>query len=231
MAKTAPQKNAWLSVLALGFSAGFLLQSGSSFADDDPGPAIYAAEAPAVIRIRAVGVKSDGTMDGEDGTGFVISSNGYLLTASHVVPQDEAYTRLIIGGNLGPETAGGKSYALRLVKRDERSDTALLKFEAPPADLTVLPMRKTTPKAGESVFVLGYPLALPSTHLLDGRIEAAEKDVLTTNALVDNRADNVSASRLSISHSHITKTSQPSARTISIRSRSRATLRSIFASQ
>lgn len=172
-------------MLAVGFSAGFLFQSGPSFADDDPGPAIYAAEAPGVIRIRAVGVKSDGTMDGEDGTGFVISSNGYLLTASHVVPQDEAYTRLIIGGNLGPETADGKPYAFQLVKRDERSDTALLRFEAPPADLTVLPMRRTRPKAGESVFVLGYPLALPSTHLLDGRIEAVEKDVLTTNALVD----------------------------------------------
>ncbi|TPI99568.1 serine protease [Mesorhizobium sp. B2-8-1] len=156
-----------------------------SSADDDPGPAIYATEAPGVIRIRAVGVKSDGTMDGEDGTGFVISSNGYLLTANHVIPQDAAYTQLIIGGNLGPETANGKPYALRLVKRNDRSDTALLKFEIPPPDLTVLPMRRTPPSAGESVFVLGYPLALPSTHLLDGRIEAIEQDVLTTNALVD----------------------------------------------
>jgi S1-C subfamily serine protease len=162
----------------------FVTQSFSS-AEDDPGPAIYASEAPGVVRIRATGVKSDGMTGGEDGSGFVISPDGYVLTASHVVLDDDLYSQIEIGGNLGPETGDGAQFGLKLLKRDDDHDIALLKFDAPPPNLTVLPIRKGPAKAGEAVFVLGYPLGLPQTHFLDGRIEAVDGDVLTTNALVD----------------------------------------------
>src|SRR3954469_23444585 len=74
----------------------------------DPGPEIYAIEAPGVVRIHALGTNADGILAGEDGTGFVISATGYVLTASHVIPDDTKYTAVIIGGTLGPETAGAK---------------------------------------------------------------------------------------------------------------------------
>jgi S1-C subfamily serine protease len=46
-------------------------------------------------------------------------------------------------------------------------------------------MRKSPPKPGEMLFVLGYPLGLPDTHFLDGRVSDATTDAITTNALVD----------------------------------------------
>lgn len=73
------------------------MQAAVAQQNDDTGPVIYATEAPGVVRIHAVGVKADGSMDGEDGSGFVISRSGYVLTASHVIPDDAKYTTLILG--------------------------------------------------------------------------------------------------------------------------------------
>jgi Trypsin-like peptidase domain len=151
----------------------------------DTGPVIYTAEAPGVVRIHAVGVTTDGSMDGEDGTGFVISRSGYVLTASHVIPDDAKFTTLILGGTLGPATADAKPHRLELVKRSDSYDVALLRFVAPPPALTVLPLRRSPVKVGELLFVLGYPLGLPDTHFLDGRVGAVAQDAITTNALVD----------------------------------------------
>lgn len=155
-------------------------------AQDPQGPAVYSSTSPGVLRIRAMGIKDDGSMDGEDGTGFVVSNDGYVLTASHVVPDDESYTQLLIGGNLGPDSSVGKPLKLTLVKRNDFSDIALLKIDTPPSDLRVLPIRKAALKPGENIFVLGYPLGLPSAHILDGLIETVDATgILTTNALVD----------------------------------------------
>ncbi|WP_198029381.1 serine protease [Bradyrhizobium sp. WSM3983] len=151
----------------------------------DTGPVIYATEAPGVVRIHAVGVTEDGSMGGEDGTGFVISRSGYVLTASHVIPDDAKYKTLILGGTLGPATADAKPSRLELVKRSDSYDVALLRFVTPPPALTVLPLRRSPAKVGELLFVLGYPLGLPDAHFLDGRVGSVAKDAITTNALVD----------------------------------------------
>jgi S1-C subfamily serine protease len=152
---------------------------------NDNGPAVYASEAPGVMLIRAAGVKADGSMTAEVGTGFAISQSGYVLTASHVIPEGAQYKTFIIGGTFGPATVDGKPYQLELVKRSDKYDVALLHIVAPPHDLTVLRMRKSPPKPGEMLFVLGYPLGLPDTHFLDGRVSDATTDAITTNALVD----------------------------------------------
>ncbi|WGS19232.1 MULTISPECIES: serine protease [unclassified Bradyrhizobium] len=161
------------------------MQAAVAQQNDDTGPVIYATEAPGVVRIHAVGVKADGSMDGEDGSGFVISRSGYVLTASHVIPDDAKYTTLILGGTLGPTTADAKPSRLELVKRSDSYDVALLRFVTPPSRLTVLPLRRSPAKVGELLFVLGYPLGLPDAHFLDGRVGAVAQDAITTNALVD----------------------------------------------
>ncbi|WP_375157864.1 serine protease [Bradyrhizobium sp. RDT46] len=162
-----------------------LTHAASAQQNGDTGPVIYATEAPGVVRIHAVGVTEDGSMGGEDGTGFVISRSGYVLTASHVIPDDAKYKTLILGGTLGPATADAKPSRLELVKRSESYDVALLRFVTPPPALTVLPLRRSAAKVGELLFVLGYPLGLPDTHFLDGRVGAVAPDAITTNALVD----------------------------------------------
>jgi S1-C subfamily serine protease len=162
-----------------------LMRASAAAQTGDAGPAIYANEATGVIRIHAVGVKADGSMEGSDGTGFVVSQSGYVLTASHVIPDDTKFTTLILGGSFGPATADGKPYALELVKRSDAYDAALLRIVALPPNLTVLPLRSSAAKVGETLFVLGYPLGLPDTHFLDGRVGAVADDAITTNALID----------------------------------------------
>jgi S1-C subfamily serine protease len=170
----------WIAV------ATFVLASSAAGQQpNDSGPAVYKSEAPGVLLIRAAGVKADGSMTAEVGTGFAISQSGYVLTASHVIPEGAQYKTLIIGGTFGPETVDGKPYQLELVKRSDTYDVALLRMVAPPHDLTVLRMRKNPPKPGEMLFVLGYPLGLPDTHFLDGRVSDAKSDAIHTNALVD----------------------------------------------
>jgi S1-C subfamily serine protease len=171
----------WLAATA----TACLTQAAMAQQTSDAGPVIYATEAPGVVRIHAVGVTSDGSMGGEDGTGFVISRSGYVLTASHVIPDDAKYTTLILGGTLGPSTADGKPSRLELVKRSDSYDVALLRFVTTPPGLTVLPLRRSPAKVGELLFVLGYPLGLPDTHFLDGRVGAVAQDAITTNALID----------------------------------------------
>lgn len=171
----------WLAAAA----ALRLTQAASAQQNSDTGPVIYATEARGVVRIHAIGVTEDGSMGGEDGTGFVISRSGYVLTASHVIPDDAKYKTLIVGGTLGPATADAKPSRLELVKRSDSYDVALLRFITPPPALTVLPLRRSAAKVGELLFVLGYPLGLPDAHFLDGRVGAVAQDAITTNALVD----------------------------------------------
>ncbi|ABE64438.1 peptidase S1 and S6, chymotrypsin/Hap [Nitrobacter hamburgensis X14] len=180
----AAHRSEWFGWLA---AAAILCLTQAALAQQngDSGPVIYAMEAPGVVRIHAVGVAEDGSMGGEDGTGFVISRSGYVLTASHVIPHDAKYKTLILGGTLGPATADAKPSRLELVKRSDSYDVALLRFVTPPPGLTVLPLRRSPAKVGELLFVLGYPLGLPDAHFLDGRLGAVAQDAITTNALVD----------------------------------------------
>ena len=175
---TAVKRRVGIATFAFGVTMAGMCRS-------DDGPMVYGLSAPSVMIIRAFGVRADQTMDGETGSGFVISEDGFVLTASHVIPDEKNHKSIIIGGSLGPSSTEAKPYQLALVKRSETFDVALLRVVGPPVHLAPLPLRNATAKVGEQLFVLGYPLGLPDTHLLDGRVGDVKPDALTTNALVD----------------------------------------------
>lgn len=152
---------------------------------DDPGPVIYRAMAPGTLLIRATGPQKDGGVTSIAGTGFVISPEGHVLTASHMVPDASSHVSLTITATRGPSTAGAEAYQLELVERSKRHDVALLRMVKSPPGLTVLPLRKSSPQVGEVVFVMGYPFELPKTHFLEGRIGNVETDAITTSVLID----------------------------------------------
>ncbi|HFE38817.1 MAG TPA: DegQ family serine endoprotease [Gammaproteobacteria bacterium] len=81
------------------------------------------------------------------GSGFVISADGYILTNNHVVDgADKIIVRLSDRRELDAE----------LIGRDERSDLALLKIDAP--DLQVVRMGSSEKlKPGEWVLAIGSP--------------------------------------------------------------------------
>lgn len=81
------------------------------------------------------------------GSGFIISSDGYVMTNNHVVRDaDEVIVRL----------SDRREYTAKVVGTDERSDVALLKIDA--SDLPAVKIGKSKNlKVGEWVLAIGSP--------------------------------------------------------------------------
>ncbi|MDL2284076.1 DegQ family serine endoprotease [Oxalobacter sp. OttesenSCG-928-P03] len=87
------------------------------------------------------------------GSGFLTSSDGYILTNSHVVENaDEVYVRL----------TDNREFTARLIGSDARTDVALLKIDG--KNLPYLKLGKSANiRAGEWVVAIGSPFALDNT--------------------------------------------------------------------
>jgi len=110
---------------------------------------------PAIVKVtsriqRQAGF-FQGTQSGETvGTGFVVSSNGLVLTNYHVVEGASSITVTL---------SDGHEYAATVVKADNAGDLAVLKIDA--TGLTALELGDSSPvQAGQSVIAIGYALNL-----------------------------------------------------------------------
>lgn len=83
----------------------------------------------------------------ESGTGFFVSTDGFLVTNNHVI---EGANRIEV------HASNGNIYRAKVVSRDPTNDVALLKVEAWTRPLRIEPT--STVRLGEQVFTLGYPL-------------------------------------------------------------------------
>ena len=85
------------------------------------------------------------------GTGFAISTNGYIVTDNHVIQHaDSVYV----------QAADGKSYRTKVVYTEPVNDIAILEITDPSfKPLAPLPytFKKTETDLGEGVFTIGYP--------------------------------------------------------------------------
>ncbi|RYG53666.1 MAG: trypsin-like serine protease [Chitinophagaceae bacterium] len=90
---------------------------------------------------------------GSMGSGFFISSDGYVLTNNHVVG-DADEIRVIMSDH--------REFDAKLVGTDERSDIALLKVEAKNLPQLTLAANEKL-KVGQWVLAIGYPLTLETT--------------------------------------------------------------------
>lgn len=99
------------------------------------------------------------------GSGFIISSDGYILTNHHVIDNaDEVFVRL----------TDNREFKGKIIGSDKRTDVALLKIEG-----NNLPVLKTGNSAnirvGEWVLAIGSPFALENT-VTAGIISAKARD-------------------------------------------------------
>ncbi len=111
------------------------------------------------------------------GSGFLISSDGYIVTNNHVVaggPSGDAVDRVTV------TLFDGKEYEAEIVGRDPSSDVALLKIRA-----TGLPFVKMgdsrKSRVGDWVIAIGNPLTLGST-VTAGIISALQRNLGTGGA-------------------------------------------------
>jgi hypothetical protein len=80
------------------------------------------------------------------GTGFAITKDGYIVTASHVTKECD-YVRVLF--------KGGQTTEARVVKEEHDLDVAILKVDFPTPDF--LHVSDNTSRLGDEVYTIGYP--------------------------------------------------------------------------
>ena len=116
---------------------------------------VFEKVAPSVVVIRARGrdVTSSGlTRYTETGSGVLISRDGRVLTAAHVVQTlDE----------ISVEFLGGEAVSARVVASEPAADVSLLQLERVPAGVTVAALGDSgSVRVGDPVIVVGAPYGL-----------------------------------------------------------------------
>jgi S1-C subfamily serine protease len=101
---------------------------------------------PSVVRIET---------NGGVGTGFVVSSDGYVITNNHVVQSASGRAAT----SVKVTTTDGADYQAKIIGTDARSDLALLQIDA--KNLTPLKLANLdNVLVGDSVVAIGFPLDL-----------------------------------------------------------------------
>ena len=100
------------------------------------------------------------------GSGFIISADGYVVTNNHVV--DHAAEVTVV-------TEDGKSLTAKVVGTDKKTDLALLKINKG-SDFPYVEFTKTQPRVGDWVVAVGNPFGLGGT-VTAGIISARGRDI------------------------------------------------------
>ncbi|PRY57887.1 S1C family serine protease [Glycomyces artemisiae] len=115
------------------------------------------------------------TADGGNGSGFIVSDDGYLLTNHHVV----------VGGGTEPAEqlqvlfSDGSVTTANVIGSDPDSDVAVLQIEGGDHPAMVLADSDKV-AVGDPVLAVGAPLGLSST-VTEGIVSAIDRPVLTEN--------------------------------------------------
>ena len=110
---------------------------------------------PSVVVIRAKGrdVSNVGvTRFSETGSGVLVSADGKVMTAAHVVNAMDEIT---------VEAVGGAQVIARVIASEPGADLSLLQLERVPADMKPSPMADSrTVRVGDQVMIIGAPYGL-----------------------------------------------------------------------
>ena len=109
-----------------------------------------------LTRLRGLGFEADIIEPGKglgrsQGTAFVVSPEGHLLTCAHVLGENDKATVWL----------GGAKHEAQIVRRDANDDLALLKLSTGSGSLPAPITRSasTNFSLGQEVFTIGYPLS------------------------------------------------------------------------
>ncbi len=137
---------------------------------------VYKAISPGVAFITTTSYRQDfwgGVQEGKgNGSGFVIDTNGNILTNNHVI---EGAQKLTV--SFGGET----TYSATVVGGDPDTDLAVIKLDSPPANMTVVPFGDSDKLiVGQKVLAIGNPFGLDRT-LTTGVISGLQRPIRARN--------------------------------------------------
>lgn len=115
------------------------------------------------------------TSTASSGSGFIISSDGYIITNYHVVEDAETLTVI---------TSDGAEHSAKLIGFDDGNDFALIKIDA--TDLPEVKLGSSEDLIiGDQVVAIGNPLGELTNSLSVGYVSAKERDVSTEGSIIN----------------------------------------------
>ena len=125
--------------------------------------AVYEGAKASVGEIRAMTAQGEST-----GTGFVVSSDGLMITNAHVVDGAQEITV-----KLGD---GDAELPAQLLGGDPSQDLAVLQVDARPSGLPALQLASDPVEVGDPVYAIGSPFGLSQTFT-SGIVSAVGRDI------------------------------------------------------
>ena len=154
---------------------------------------VFAKVEPAVVTILTKGTATTVTAQGlltntaaGLGSGVIVSADGLIMTAAHVVDTADEIKILTLDGTL---------HDARVVSSSVLTDLALVRLSRPPGNLTYIePWDSDKVAIGDEVFVVGAPHGLSHTltvgHLSARRLTTGEGALVDTEFLQTDAAVN-----------------------------------------
>ncbi len=144
---------------------------------------VYRRATPAVVNITTQAVEWNffygAVPSGGTGTGFIVNSDGTIVTNYHVVRDAEQIVVTRIDGS---------SAAAQLVGYDPLTDLAVVKINPEGARLSTLPLGDSTQlQVGQKVLAIGNPFGLQAT-LTTGVVSALQRTLRTPSGAVIDEA-------------------------------------------
>ncbi len=156
--------------------------------DFDPA-AIYRERAAGVVTLLALFGPDDSAAaaDAAQGSGFVVSSDGYILTNSHVITTagEDATQAPEAASTVLVEFRDGDRVRARIVGWDIYDDVGLLKVDPADHHLTVVPLGDSTHVVvGQPIAAIGSPFGNESS-LSVGVVSATERSIASLTSSYD----------------------------------------------
>ena len=149
------------------------LQMGSSGAAKLSYNEIFQKCSPSVVGIKSFDGKSSDSYSW--GSGIVVSSDGYILTNTHVIDEGERATVQLYDGT---------TFDAKLVAADSQSDVAILKIEKTGLTPAVFASSKNI-RTGDAVCAIGNPLSPDySLTMTSGIISATSREISYNGAVM-----------------------------------------------
>ena len=132
---------------------------------------IYKKCAPSVV-----GIVSNSSSSTAQGSGIILSENGYIITNAHVVSGGEKFEVVLQNGD---------SYNATVIGADNQSDLALLKMQNPPEGLVAATFGNSDElEVGEMVVAIGNPLGRLAATETVGYVSGINREVTTDNTVI-----------------------------------------------
>ena len=123
------------------------------------------------VDVTAVNAFGQVTSSAISGSGFIISTDGYILTNYHVVQHADEN-----GLEISVTMYNGDKYSARIIGKEAENDVALLKVEAENLPALVLNTSGSL-IVGQNVYVIGNPLGELTYTLTDGIVSALDREI------------------------------------------------------